>query len=315
MRLVALTSVVSLPFLGLSAIASAKVVRGSSAWCAAHPAKQSKPVCANSSTGSGGGATGGGTPTIVVTASPNPVIETGQSNVLTVVQVETSPAYAGDTILLSFSQLESSCATDPLANASQGPGGRNSAYIDNDGNATFWLQGFNCAPGSDVIDASMEEAPYLTAMTTLVVAPPVVTAPGVTGYPNPEVEIGDGLNFGKNESTVFGVFYVETDPVYAEQTVTIDSLELDASCGAGWEWTSLNGATPTPYYTPPLTTGSGASAHTPPSITLDDDGNGVFLFFGASCAAGTWDVGADVNAGSHPTYVTTFTVDPPAPTI
>jgi hypothetical protein len=48
---------------------------------------------------------------------------------------------------------------------------------------------------------------------------------------------------------------------------------------------------------------------------LDDDGNAVFLFFGASCAAGTSDVVADVLAGTHPTYTTTFTIVPPVPTI
>jgi hypothetical protein len=53
----------------------------------------------------------------------------------------------------------------------------------------------------------------------------------------------------------------------------------------------------------------------PATTTLDDDGNAVFIFEGVSCAAGTWDVIADVDAGDHPTYVSTFTVSPPAPTI
>jgi len=47
---------------------------------------------------------------------------------------------------------------------------------------------------------------------------------------------------------------------------------------------------------------------------LDDDGNAAFFFDGASCAAGTWDVIADVRAG--PTHLlTTFTVTAPKPTI
>ena len=49
--------------------------------------------------------------------------------------------------------------------------------------------------------------------------------------------------------------------------------------------------------------------------TLDDDGNAVFVFKGASCAAGDSVVTADVDAGTHPTYTTTFTVDAPAPTV
>ena len=52
-----------------------------------------------------------------------------------------------------------------------------------------------------------------------------------------------------------------------------------------------------------------------PETTLDDDGNAVFVFWGASCAATTSAVVADVLAGSHPTYTTTFTVLAPQPTI
>ena len=48
---------------------------------------------------------------------------------------------------------------------------------------------------------------------------------------------------------------------------------------------------------------------------LDDDGNAVFEFAGVSCAAGTSEVIADVLAGTHQTYVSEFTVLPPAPTI
>ena len=52
-----------------------------------------------------------------------------------------------------------------------------------------------------------------------------------------------------------------------------------------------------------------------PDAILDDDGNAVFRFFGKSCAAGTWQVIADVEAGINSTYVSTYTVKPPAPTI
>jgi ribosomal protein L31 len=89
------------------------------------------------------------------------------------------------------------------------------------------------------------------------------------------------------------VFYVETSPVYAEQPVEISSPELQSRCG-----TFSTFATPTG-----LTT------------TLDDDGNAVFLFLGSSCAAGSSVVTADVEAGSHPTYTTTFNIVAPQPTI
>jgi hypothetical protein len=49
--------------------------------------------------------------------------------------------------------------------------------------------------------------------------------------------------------------------------------------------------------------------------TKDRNGNAVFIFMGQSCASGTSEVMADVLAGTHPTYVTDFTVDPPAPTM
>jgi hypothetical protein len=45
-----------------------------------------------------------------------------------------------------------------------------------------------------------------------------------------EVETGD-TSFPGDGSYVYGVFYVETDPVYAEQTVEISSPELQDRCG------------------------------------------------------------------------------------
>jgi len=285
--------------------------------CTTHP---HRAACKSSTGGSG---TGGTSPTMVVTVSPDPLVETAQSEVLAVVQVETSPAFAGGTVVLDFSQFTASCnqgVDNPTSGGSFQPGAiPDSAVLDNDGNATFLIIGVLCAPGSSVIDASMVQAPYYTATTTLQVSPPEVTPTGVTGYPNPEVEIGDSSATEPGEvpptpapdSTVIAVFYVETSPVYAEQTVEIDSAELDASCGEAWSWEGLTGQ--------PQAFGAGPvnNAHYPPPATavLDDDGNAVFIFAGASCAAGTWDVVADVEAGTHPTYVTTFTVSPPAPTI
>jgi hypothetical protein len=48
---------------------------------------------------------------------------------------------------------------------------------------------------------------------------------------------------------------------------------------------------------------------------LDNDGNATFAFSGESCAAGPSAVIADVLAGIHSTYVTTYTIAAPAPTI
>jgi hypothetical protein len=110
----------------------------------------------------------------------------------------------------------------------------------------------------------------------------------ITISPNPTVETGD--------SDVYAVFTVATDPVDAEQTVTIVS-GLNNRCLGGVTWISNQGSF------------SGSSA----TATIDDDGNATFTFLGESCAAGTVQVIADVEAGTHPTFTATFTIDPPAP--
>jgi hypothetical protein len=322
-RLVALTVVVSTPLLGLSTVASAKVAKGSSAWCALHPAKQNKAVCAKAAGGSGSGG-GTGVDPIVVTVSPNPIVETGQSEIHAIVQVETSPSFAGDTVDISSSQLVASCpgqaSFETMQNGSpfnvQRFNGSIPVVLDDDGNVTVSIySAYDCAPGSDVIEASLEVAPYYTALTTLVALPPAVTATGVTPYPAAEVETGDSAASGNSD--VYAVFYVETSPVYAEQPVEISSAELESACGQGWRWEPGNGGAPNSFalgFTGDVT-GTGPNPDGLPTTLLDDDGNAVFDFDGASCAAGTWDVIADVRAGDHPTYTTTFTVTAPEPTI
>jgi hypothetical protein len=131
------------------------------------------------------------------------------------------------------------------------------------------------------------------------VEPPQVTPAGVSGFPQDEVETGDD----PSGSDVYTVFYVETDPVYAGQPVEISSPDLQNRCGLGWRWEPAGG--------PGITQ---ASPPTPVEATLDPDGNAVFVFKGASCAPGTSTVTADVLAGSHATYSTTFTIDAPAVT-
>ena len=186
------------------------------------------------------------------------------------------------------------------------------AVLDDDGNATVDVAGLDCAPGTDVIEADLEQAPYLTALTTLTATPPAVSTPGVTGYPNPEVETGDtttGINGPSGNSDVYAIFYVEDNPVYAEQDVEIGSAQLEARCGEGWEWISGNFGTDVG--------GPGGMANTGPeaTTTLDDDGNAVFAFKGISCAAGDSEVIADVEAGTHDTFYTTYTITAPEPTI
>jgi len=257
-----------------------------------------------------------------VTVSPNPLVETGQSEVHGVVQVEACASFAGDLVIINSSQLKASCATLSYETVAGGlpptvVGGNISVVLDDDGNATVVVDGTNCAPGTDVIEADLEEAPYLTALTTLTASPPVTTTPGVTGYPNPEVETGDtsgGINGPSGNSDVYAVFYVEDNPVYAEQKVEIGSPQLEGRCGLGWTWEPGNGGTPVTVLGTPGHP-AGANPGPEPMTTLDDDGNAVFVFKGASCAAGDSAVIADVMAGTHDTFVTTYTITPPEPTI
>jgi hypothetical protein len=243
---------------------------------------------------------------------PNPLVETAQSDVLAIVQVETSPSFAGDSVDISSSQLQSACS-EGAGFAGLLTGG--TVTLDDDGNATEYLYGDDCAPGTSVVEADLTVAPYDTALATLDALPPVVTTPGLIGYPQTsgtvsggEVETGD-TSFPLDGSYVDGVFYVETDPVYAEQTVEISSPELQDRCGTAWAFESFDGVTSEGHGSTITSTNTTATA------ILDDDGNAVFLFLGASCAAGPSTVIADVEAGTHVTYTTTFTVLPPQPTI
>ena len=310
-KLMTLVVVVTMPLLGLSGIASAKAAVGSAKWCAAHPKlAKTTPAC-STSTGKG---TGGDPPTITVQIDPNPLVETGQSYVLGIVQVETSPSFAGDTVDISSSQLQSACLEGAYFAGIVAGGPTATVTLDDDGNATVYFYGYDCAPGPSVVEADLTVAPYYTALATLDALPPVVTTPGVTGFPTTsgtvsggEVETGD-TSFPGDGSYVYGVFYVETDPVYAEQTVEISSPELQDRCGTYWSFDSFSAGS----------AGRGTtftSPNTTATAILDDDGNAVFLFEGASCAAGSSVVTADVEAGTHPTYTTTFDVLPPQPTI
>ena len=195
-RLVALTVVVSMPLLGMAGVASAN---RSVKYCSNHP-KAAKCQASGGSTGKGGPP-----PLITVTVDPNPLVETGQSEIHAVVQVETSPSFAGDEVNIDSSQLESSCQTLTFENLQAGGttaspnvvANRIDAVLDDDGNATVVVDGFNCAPGTSVVEADLEVAPFYTALVTLTATPPVVTPAGVTGYPTDlaafrhEVETGD----------------------------------------------------------------------------------------------------------------------------
>ena len=125
----------------------------------------------------------------------------------------------------------------------------------------------------------------------------------MSAAPATEVETGD--NPASGESDVYTVFTVNTDPVYAEQPVEISSPQLENRCAGGWLWepgsgTDINQASG-------IDGGhrlSSTTTATPPSCSR-----------GPAVPRGPSTVIADVAAGTHPTYTTTFTIDPPAVTL
>ncbi len=303
-RLVSIAVVVSMPLLGMSGVASA-AAKGSKAWCAHHSGKAAaKAGCASSS---GGGGTGGPPPPVTeiqVTIDPNPVIETGVSEIHAIVQVEAQPAFANDNVFIYSQQLVNSCEAGSVefhvnegTDLSEPLGASATVPLDNDGNATVEVDATECAPGTSLFEADLVAAPYYTATTTLTAAPPNVTAPGLTAFPNPEVEVGDGTTTGSN---VYAVFYFEDNPVYAETPVEISSAQLQNRCLGGRTWTAGND-------------GSGNS--TGGTTTLDNDGNAVFIFEGISCAPGASTVVGDLVGGTHDTFSLQYTITAPTPTV
>ena len=307
-RFVALVAVVSLPLMGLSDVASAsRNPVGSHQWCKYHP--HTKLAACQKTTGGGGGGSGsgggGGLPSISVTVSPSGtadhLVETGESEVRAVVQVETSPLFFGDEVSISSLQLANVCGGAVLFGSLQ-PGavyGFDSVEVllDADGNATVSLYGLDCSPGASLIEADLVGAPYLTAVGSVDVLPPAVTKAGVSGSPAAEVETGNTTATGLSD--VYSVFYVETDPVYAEQPVVISSTQLANRCLGGISWV----------------TGAASSTGASVTGTLDNDGNVTFAFTGSECAPGDSLVTADIVAGIHSTYTTTYTIAPPTVTI
>jgi hypothetical protein len=308
-RLVALTVVVSMPLVGLAGIASAAKVASAPKACAKHPGR------AKCATGGGGatGGTGATPPNIIVSASPNPVQEVGSSDVNFVVQVEALAIFANQTVDISSQQLFLDCNELLWLSSANGipsrvistSSGVTGVLLDNDGNATVEVLGFNCAPGANLIEADLEAAPYTTATTTLSALPPAVTKfPTITGAPNPEVETGDNAP-GNAESQVYANFLIEENPVYAEQIVDVTSDQLTNRCEPGL----------TAWFSVPGVGGGGVELGTTGvTAVLDNDGNADVTFEGISCAAGESLVDAELVGGTHDTFTTTYTISPPAVT-
>jgi hypothetical protein len=308
-RLVALTVVVAMPLVGMAGVASAKVKAAPN--CTKHAHRAACKAGGGGGT-SGTGGTGGSTaPNIIVTVAPNPVQEVGTSEVDFVVQVETLDVFANQTVNISSQQLFLDCLSLTWMSSADGTpsdiigtgAGVTGVILDNDGNATVEVQGEDCAPGTDLIEADLGKAPYTTATATLTAEPPEVTTyPTITGAPNPEVETGDGAP-GNSESQVYANFLIEENPVYAEQIVDVTSAQLTNRCELGkTKWSS----------TPGLGGGGALLGTTGVTAVLDNDGNADVTFEGISCAAGPSLVDAELVGGTHDTFTTEYVISPPA---
>jgi hypothetical protein len=154
--------------LGLSGTVSAQNAPGSPQWCRHHP-KSHRPACQKTS--------GGGSPSsVVITASPNPMVETGDSDVYAIISVGTDPVYAEQSVEIA-SSLVGRCAQGTWF-TSQGTftGASATATIDDDGNASFTFLGASCAPGSAQVTAIVEAGTEPSATATFTIDPP---APGI----------------------------------------------------------------------------------------------------------------------------------------
>ena len=239
-------------------------------------------------------------PKMLITVSPNPLVETGAGHVEAVVQVSTTELLAGAHVNISSIELDSSCrggvTFTSIAPGATAPTTSDPIQVtlDGDGNAAVMMNGYECDAGTSLLEADLASTPFYTALTTIDVLPPGRTTLGVAGYPSEEVITGDTTASG--ESDLYAVFYVEAPSVYAEQYVEIQSNELVGRCGLGSYWVSNEGSS--------TTTGTASGSSPTWTAQLDDNGNAVFGFFGASCASGTSTVLADIEAGLHPSYST-----------
>jgi hypothetical protein len=159
-----LVAVVSLCLLGAALPAWAKNPPGSSRWCRHHP-KSTLAACQSKGSSSPS--------TIAVTVSPDPVVETGDSDVAVVFTLSTDPVYAEQTVEI-FSSLANRCGQGITWITDQGTssGSSASATIDDDGNAVATVLGASCAPGSVQVTVNVQAGTDPSDTTTFTVDPP-----------------------------------------------------------------------------------------------------------------------------------------------
>jgi hypothetical protein len=253
-------------------------------------------------------------PDMLLSADPgSDLVETGEGVVSAVLQVSTTSKLAGDEVEISSSQLDAVCSggvtfTSIAAGAtSPVTGDPLEVALDADGNATVTVIGSQCEARSVVFEADLVAAPYYSALETVQIKGPGNVTHGVTAFPTTS-EVVTGNTTASGNSDVYGVFYVDASSVYNEQYVEIEADELVDRCLGGSFWVVPNQNSST-------TDGTVSGSSQTFNAQLDQNGNAVFDFFGASCASGTSSLLASVQAGAHQEFSTAFTLLSPRPII
>jgi len=247
--------------------------------------------------------------TCEVNADPYAFIEAGlgsqASSVAFIITVECDPTYSEQAVEIFTPQLSNACqghltwySATPAADTIPIPTVDSfDVTLDDDGNATAVLWGGpSCAASTDLIEADLTVAPFTTATTTVVIAAPVSTRPGVWAHPGAEVQ-------DATTSSVATIFYAEFPSAYGERYVQFSDAQLYDQCGGRSTWVGANDHI--------ITTNT-------KSVTtqLDDNGNAfVVALAGPSCATGTSLIEADLVGPPYITLTNSFTVLSPRPTV
>ena len=222
------------------------------------------------------------------------------SSVAFVFNVGCQPEYGESTVEIHTPQLNNAChdtlkwysatgsgpdGVDP----SHGTGESFDVMLDDDGNAEAVVWGGpSCGATSALVEASLDTAPYVTALAVVDIKPPTDTPPGLTIWPSKQIE-------DSTFSSVATIFYAEYPSAFSEDPVEFSDAQLYDRCAGGITWVGADGQI----------LGHGKSAVT----TLDDNGNAfVVVVAGPSCASGATLGTADLVGPPYTTYANVFWV-------
>jgi hypothetical protein len=252
-------------------------------------------------------------PICVLSASPTAFVEQGlearTSSVAFVFNVGCQPEYGESIVELHSPQLNNAChgtlkwysasggddvvslrrGTDDADPLSIGAGESFDVRLDDDGNAEAVVWGGpSCGATSALVEASLDTAPYVTALAIVDIKPPTDTPPGLTIWPSKQIE-------DSTFSSVATIFYAEYPSAFSEDPVEFSDAQLYDRCAGGITWVGADGQI----------LGHGKSAVT----TLDDNGNAfVVAVAGPSCASGATLGTADLVGPPYTTYANVFWV-------